>query len=553
MDKDKASSIEKRTSRAILEHHLPSGQIEHEFVEAHHWADFHRLSEVEAKIVNHLAQKKEQSLAELIKIADQEESKAIQVIEDLVDKGWLRKTGLGEAVKVRLSRIHAQRHQAAEQPSLDFAKLRTHLIKNVAIYCRFRILAVIAGYLIQVLLARYMGAEDFGFYSIVLSTATLLAYLAGLGFPTSLERFLPEYISENEWGKAKGLINRAQQLTLVVGGAVVLISWVIIFLFSPLDIHHRILFAAGMLLTPLAALTNVTTGAMEAEKKFKVSFFIDLFLPPLLMLVFFGSMIFIFHDLSADHGVATVLMVHGVILAFLLYKFRSSLPDGYRAAEAVYRTVKWLKASLPILLMTGFVIIVYRADLFIVGAFMGSKKAGIYAAVLAASDMLAMFLKASDSVANPEIAPMFKKGDLNNLQRLMGLVAGLSFWPTLVAGAGMAVFGQAVLGMFGAGFEIGHGALILLILCRLIKAWSGAPGFLLIMTGNQMKLVLNYSMAVLVDVGLLVILTWKFGLTGAAAASMLAMLFSRLWLIHVAQKEVKVNTSLFAQWTHQSK
>ncbi len=536
-----------RIPHAIPEHHLPTGHSGHLSPAAHHWADYHRLSAKEREFVDHLTRKGQTAVGELAAVLGHAENEALELIERLADKGWLHKTRLGEAIQVRLRRAHAARHQEADRADEDFTGLKKHLLKNVLIYCRFRVLAVIFGYLVQVLLARHMGAEDFGFYSIVLSTGVLLSYLAGLGFPTSVERFLPVYIAEGEWGKAKGMVNRAQQLTLATGVALVLAALPFIFLSDRLDRPHAILFAAGMLLTPLLGLTNVTTSVMQAEKKFKASFFIDLFLPPLLMLIFFGSMTFLYHDLTAAHGVTAVLLVHAVILAFLLYKFWTSLPEEYRTAKAVYRTAKWVKASLPILLMTGFVIIVYRVDLFIVGAILGSKQAGIYAAALAASDMLAMFLKASDAVANPEIAPLFKRRDFKNLNRLMGLVAALAFWPTLIAGAAMVVFGKQILGMFGAGFEAGHTVLILLIVCRLIKAWSGAPGYLLIMTGNQMKLVTNYSALVVVDVALVALLTWKLGLAGAAAASAISMLFSRIWLVHTARKYTEVNTALFGR------
>jgi hypothetical protein len=48
-------------------------------------------------------------------------------------------------------------------------------------------------YLTQVLLAQWMGADDYGIYDYVMTLSTVLALLAGLGLSGAVLRFAPEY------------------------------------------------------------------------------------------------------------------------------------------------------------------------------------------------------------------------------------------------------------------------------------------------------------------------------------------------------------------------
>jgi O-antigen/teichoic acid export membrane protein len=80
----------------------------------------------------------------------------------------------------------------------------------------------------------------------------------------------------------------------------------------------------------------------------------------------------------------------------------------------------------------------------------------------------------------------------------------------------------------------------------LIKGASGAPGYLLLLTGNQMKLVYNFTFMVVLDLILLFIFTKLWGMTGAAIASATAILISRIALVAVAQKATGIHTSILA-------
>ncbi len=74
--------------------------------------------------------------------------------------------------------------------------------------------AVIA-YVSQILMARWMGAFEFGIYVYVWTWAVMLGMLAPLGLGSAAQRFLPEYMERSQHGMLKGFLNGGRWLGLL--------------------------------------------------------------------------------------------------------------------------------------------------------------------------------------------------------------------------------------------------------------------------------------------------------------------------------------------------
>ena len=92
------------------------------------------------------------------------------------------------------------------QNRLAQSELLAALFRGTAIALGVQILGIAVTYTMQVLLARWMGATQYGVYDYVISIGTFLGFLAGLGLPNSLLRFIPQYSVEQDWGKLRGII-----------------------------------------------------------------------------------------------------------------------------------------------------------------------------------------------------------------------------------------------------------------------------------------------------------------------------------------------------------
>src|ERR1700733_5656222 len=82
-------------------------------------------------------------------------------------------------------------------------------------------------YLSQIVFARWMGISQFGVYAYLTAWTTILALLAGLGFPLSVLRFIPEYRAHGDYQRLRGVIRLSRRATLATGVGVAVIGTVI--------------------------------------------------------------------------------------------------------------------------------------------------------------------------------------------------------------------------------------------------------------------------------------------------------------------------------------
>ena len=105
------------------------------------------------------------------------------------------------------------------------------LLRGTAIALGLQLSGIAISYIMQVLLARWMGATQYGVYDYALGIGTFLGFLACLGLPNSLLRFIPEYTVKEDWGKLRGIVWGswryvfASSVALSSIGILILINW----------------------------------------------------------------------------------------------------------------------------------------------------------------------------------------------------------------------------------------------------------------------------------------------------------------------------------------
>ena len=101
------------------------------------------------------------------------------------------------------------------QNRLAQSELLAALFRGTAIALGVQILGIGVTYMMQVFLARWLRATQYGVYEFVISIGTLLGFLAGLGLPNSTLRFIPKYTVTEDWGRLRGVIWGSWRYVLV--------------------------------------------------------------------------------------------------------------------------------------------------------------------------------------------------------------------------------------------------------------------------------------------------------------------------------------------------
>jgi O-antigen/teichoic acid export membrane protein len=79
-----------------------------------------------------------------------------------------------------------------------------------------RLTGAVLVFLTQILLARWMGAAELGIYVLAFSWCSLLAIIAGLGYPTASLRIIGHCLAHDDRHHIRGFIRQAATAVLLV-------------------------------------------------------------------------------------------------------------------------------------------------------------------------------------------------------------------------------------------------------------------------------------------------------------------------------------------------
>jgi len=398
-------------------------------------------------------------------------------------------------------------------------------------------------YLTQLLLARWMGASEYGVYAYAFTWANLLSVFATLGFTTGVLRFVPEYLTKRDWAHLRGLIRRVRQLVFLAGIVLGFLgSLVLLVLRLPqMDVSALLL---GMGLVPLLALMSVQTEMVRGTRRIALAYAPPMLLQPVLAL---GTAFFVLKALGALTGVATIgafMLAVLVVVGVQSGGFIRVVPREALLAPPSYETVGWLRVSFPLLLVSGSLIVLNQSDILMIGILIGPKEAGIYTAATKTAALVSFVLVAVNAIAAPMISELHAKGDRDKLQKMVSAAARWMFWPSLGVTLGLILFGGVILGLFGSEFVAGWESLLLLALGQLVNAAAGPVGYLLSLTGFQELSARVYVWSALINIVLNIVAILMFGIVGAALSTAITMILWNIWLHALVVRKLGVCPSI---------
>jgi O-antigen/teichoic acid export membrane protein len=160
-----------------------------------------------------------------------------------------------------------------------------------------------------------------------------------------------------------------------------------------------------------------------------------------------------------------------------------------------------------------------QVDKIALGFYLDPRSVGIYSVAAAVVAYETLILNSVNQVFSPIIADLHSRGDSEMLGRLYKSLTKWVFGLTLPLAITVMVYAHPILRMFGHDFEAGWPILIIGTIGQLVNCGVGSVGLLLLMSGNERRLlgVQTTMTAVMVAASIVFIPVW--GIVGAAAAS----------------------------------
>jgi O-antigen/teichoic acid export membrane protein len=404
--------------------------------------------------------------------------------------------------------------------------------------------SLLLGFATSVLLAHFLGGVGYGRYVYTLAWAGLLTTPAVLGLDRFLVRGMAQYEVKEEWQLMKGLLKRTNELVLIASIVIAASGCAIATVF--LGGTLRWAFCVSMLLIPLTALTTLRQAAMQAIGRVVSGQLPEYLIRPVLVIVGIGTLEVIGHGaLTATTAIA--VNISGVAVAFIVgaMMLRRALPTLLRSVTAQYETRAWVRASLPMMLISGVWLANNYLATLVVGTLDGPRAAGVYSVAEKGAELIVVVLVAANIPLAPAIARLHARGDRDGLQHATERIAQVTLLASAPLALGFAIFPDLYLGIFGASFRTGATALTILALSQMVNAAAGPAGNVLLMTGHERAAVGGIGAGMVANLVLAIVLVPSLGVTGGAIASGSSLVLWNTVLLMLARQRVGVNVTAF--------
>jgi len=406
-----------------------------------------------------------------------------------------------------------------------------------------QVTAVGLNYGSQILLARWMGPFEFGVYAFAWSLVLPLAVASTIGLSGSVVRFVPQYLTQNHRSRLRGLLRRSTMIALAVGLGVVAAGQLLLFALEPwLAAFYVGPARLALLCIPFLALTVLLSGLSRGFGWVGLAFVPQyLLVPGLLILGVVLSRRFL-GELTATRVLPLAVGACVATALCQFWRFRHAIPDDIRHTPAAYDTRLWLRVAIPLFLSDGVFLLLWSADEVMLGSMMGPDEVSVYHACVKTAGLTLVFFNATTALAAPRFAALWVDRDTAHQQQFARSVSRWMFFPTLVIALALVVMGSTVLSTFGSTFVSGYPVLILLALGYLAQAATGPVSAYLAVSGNQDAVVLVTAVAATTNIVFNLLLIPRFGVMGAAVASVMSALVYQLWQYVMVRRRMRVDS-----------
>jgi O-antigen/teichoic acid export membrane protein len=441
---------------------------------------------------------------------------------------------------------------ATEVLDLEFSRTLGQISRHSAVFFSGTLFTMAAGYLVKVYVARVLGAEQLGLYALGMTLVSLTQLLGTLGLQGTAARYVAVYSATGNLNELRGFLTRSVGIVVFLNlvlslGLIFSGRWISRNLYHAPDLAQYIPLFAG--LAVLGALNvfycQVLAGFKEITKRTVITNFVGSPLVIALTVVLLALGTGMWGYLAAQIIGAAVVVTQLVMVAWKLTPAAARF--SFAALPPLDSEIKSFTAA--VFGMNVVDCLGSQADKILLGLYLNARVLGIYVLASTLSAFIPIILQSVNQIFAPVIADLHAQGRQDVLEKLFQTLTKWVLGLTLPLGCVIIIFALPLMRLFGPDFAAGWPVLVIGAIGQLVNCGVGSVGYLLLMSGNQKKLVkVQFAMAgvsVLMNVALIPAL----GIVGAALAAACVNAGGNLWNLYEVRKVLRIypyNRSYYA-------
>ncbi len=405
-----------------------------------------------------------------------------------------------------------------------------------------KIFGMLISYISMIYITNYYGAEDFGALTLIISIVFVASIIPKFGMESALVRIIGEVKMTHGRSAIKKIIIKSFLFVLALSSFVSISLYLSSEAISS-DILNKdkvnYIELVAIAITPMVII-SIIAALFQSLKKMKLYSFLKM---TLVHLIFFLTLLVNdFYDLRFDIEDIYVYSIglSLIVAIFFIYRLDLNLDfiKGNNNLSQPYGLYKILKTAFPMLLASLSFVIMNLTDVLMLGLYTTLTDVGIYSAAQKIATISSVLLIAINSIAAPKIIELYANKDYKSLESLIKQITRLMFYISAPFLLIFIFFPHSVMSIFGEGFTLGVTVLVLMSLSQCVNAISGPVGVILTMTDKQVAFQYVIIISTVLNIILNYILIPRYGIDGAAFATMVSMIFWNLTLVVYIKKKM---------------
>ncbi len=380
-------------------------------------------------------------------------------------------------------------------------------------------------YLFQIAIARTLGAQAFGAFSLGFTIFRWIGIIAEMGLLSGVVRYVARFQAEEDAARVKGTMVLALRLVFLSSSGMALLLFL---LAGPVaqDVFHEPELVGVLRWFALAVpFTTPATVMLYSIQGFKIMEYTiivkEIFAPLgrlllLLLLFSLGGALFA--------AVATYPLVAALATGLGYHFLRKTFPPlSDRTLRPVYEAKEILSFSSPLLLVQVLTFANLWMDPAFLGYFRTSQEVGIYSAAQRTAFLSTLIMLSFNTIFAPVISTLYTEKRFDELGHHFRSITKWTFTVNLPICLAMILFAEPIMGIFGTQFAPGTASLRILGLGWLTISATGPANPTIAMSGRSKLNLLNVLITFTLHVVLNLLLIPPNGILGAAWATTLSV------------------------------
>lgn len=370
-----------------------------------------------------------------------------------------------------------------------------------------------------VLLARILGADQLGMYSLSLSALNITMGLALFGLDAAIIRYIAVMAGRKDeegiWSAIQIGMGISFILSALLGTALYAFSFVIAErVFNEPSLAPLLQLAS--VFVPLMVINDQLFNALRGFKKFNESVIAQYVYQPITRLIMIGVLAII--GLNAEYAVATygLATITASIFMFFSLNKRFSLKRTIKVAPKLVKEM--MTFAFPVWLSGLMVKFQGNIQTLFIGTMNTIAGVGIFSIANQITMVSGEFSSSINTTSKPVIAELQDQNDIKQMEHIYQLANKWVVMVQIPIFLFMVIFPKPILSIFGESYTDGATALIILAVASFVKVSTGMGGIIIDMAGYTKLKVFNSFVRLALYIVLDYFLIPRWGLIGASVA-----------------------------------